>query len=63
VAEHALVLAGLRYLPERARALLRQPAAQTRLRAEPVTGAVKMVTSSHQGEALASARPCPGIFS
>jgi phosphoglycerate dehydrogenase-like enzyme len=91
VAEHALalLLAGLRYLPERARARSwGQPAAQTlfdqpvtvlggggitiallrllepfrarvtvvRRRAEPVAGAVRTVTPSHLGEALAGAR-------
>ena len=91
VAEHALalLLAGLRYLPERARARSwGQPAARTlfdqpvtvlggggitiallrllepfrarvtvvRRRAEPVAGAVRTVTPSHLGEALAGAR-------
>jgi phosphoglycerate dehydrogenase-like enzyme len=91
VAEHALalLLAGLRYLPERARARSwGQPAAQTlfdqpvtvvggggittallrllepfrarvtvvRQRAEPVAGAVRTVTPSQLGEALAGAR-------
>ena len=91
VAEHALalLLAGLRYLPERARAgSWGQPAARTlfdqpvtvlggggitiallrllepfrarvtvvRRRAEPVAGAVRTVTDSHLGEALAGAR-------
>ena len=91
VAEHALalLLAGLRYLPQRARARSwGQPAAHTlfdqpvtvlggggitiallrllepfrarvtvvRRRAEPVAGAVRTVTPSHLGEALAGAR-------